>query len=70
MAERSQGAEGFAAGGVLLGRYRLERVIATGASCDVWRAADTFKDRAELEEMFLRSQCPWMLWDSQRVSSR
>ena len=35
-----------------------------------WRAADTFKDRAELEEMFLRSQCPWMLWDSQRVSSR
>jgi len=28
-----------------------------------WRAADTFKDRAELEEMFHRGQCPWMLWD-------
>ena len=28
-----------------------------------WRAADTFKDRAELEDMFHRGQCPWMLWD-------
>jgi glucose-1-phosphate cytidylyltransferase len=31
-----------------------------------WRAADTFKDRVELEEMFQRGQCPWMLWDPQR----
>ncbi len=31
-----------------------------------WRAADTFKDRAELEEMFRSGQCPWMLWDPQR----
>jgi glucose-1-phosphate cytidylyltransferase len=31
-----------------------------------WRAADTFKDRAELEEMFQRAQCPWMVWDNQR----
>jgi glucose-1-phosphate cytidylyltransferase len=31
-----------------------------------WRAADTFKDRAELEEMYQRGSCPWMLWDSQR----
>jgi glucose-1-phosphate cytidylyltransferase len=31
-----------------------------------WRAADTFKDRAELEDMFHRGQCPWMLWDPQR----
>jgi glucose-1-phosphate cytidylyltransferase len=31
-----------------------------------WRAADTFKDRAELEDMFHRGQCPWMLWDTQR----
>lgn len=30
-----------------------------------WRAADTFKDRAELEDMFHRGQCPWMLWDAQ-----
>jgi glucose-1-phosphate cytidylyltransferase len=32
-----------------------------------WRAADTFKDRAELEEMFHKGQCPWMLWDTHRV---
>jgi len=31
-----------------------------------WRAADTFKDRAELEDMFHRGQCPWMLWDPLR----
>jgi glucose-1-phosphate cytidylyltransferase len=32
-----------------------------------WRAADTFKDRAELEEMYLRGHCPWMLWDRGRA---
>jgi glucose-1-phosphate cytidylyltransferase len=31
-----------------------------------WRAADTFKDRAELEDMFHRGRCPWMLWDPHR----
>jgi glucose-1-phosphate cytidylyltransferase len=31
-----------------------------------WRAADTFKDRVELEEKFRSQQAPWMLWDSQR----
>jgi glucose-1-phosphate cytidylyltransferase len=34
-----------------------------------WRAADTFKDRAELEDMFHRGECPWMLWDAQRGGS-
>jgi glucose-1-phosphate cytidylyltransferase len=29
-----------------------------------WRAADTFKDRAELESMFYSGRCPWMLWDA------
>jgi glucose-1-phosphate cytidylyltransferase len=31
-----------------------------------WRAADTFKDRVELEDMFHRGECPWMLWDPHR----
>jgi glucose-1-phosphate cytidylyltransferase len=31
-----------------------------------WRAADTFKDRVELEEMFASRQSPWMVWDPQR----
>jgi glucose-1-phosphate cytidylyltransferase len=34
-----------------------------------WRAADTFKDRVELEEMFRRGQCPWMLWNRKRRAS-
>jgi len=34
-----------------------------------WRAADTFKDRAELEDMYQRAQCPWMVWDRQRGGS-
>jgi glucose-1-phosphate cytidylyltransferase len=31
-----------------------------------WRAADTFKDRAELEELYQQGRCPWMLWDPLR----
>lgn len=31
-----------------------------------WRAADTFKDRAELEAMYQRAECPWMVWDPHR----
>lgn len=34
-----------------------------------YRAADTFKDRAELEQMFQRGECPWMLWDPHRCPS-
>jgi glucose-1-phosphate cytidylyltransferase len=29
-----------------------------------WRAVDTFKDRAELEELRQRGRCPWMLWNA------
>jgi glucose-1-phosphate cytidylyltransferase len=32
-----------------------------------WRAADTFKDRVELEEMYQSRLAPWMVWDSQRT---
>jgi glucose-1-phosphate cytidylyltransferase len=35
-----------------------------------WRAADTFKDRVELEDMFHKGQCPWMLWDPHRGASQ
>jgi glucose-1-phosphate cytidylyltransferase len=27
-----------------------------------WRAVDTFKDRAEMEDLALRGAAPWMLW--------
>jgi glucose-1-phosphate cytidylyltransferase len=31
-----------------------------------WRAVDTFKDRAEMEALYARGACPWMLWDASR----
>ena len=27
--------------------------------------ADTVKERAELEEMYQRGNCPWMIWDAE-----
>ncbi|HEU0238261.1 MAG TPA: glucose-1-phosphate cytidylyltransferase [Micromonosporaceae bacterium] len=27
-----------------------------------WRAVDTFKDRAEMEDLYRRGTAPWMLW--------
>ena len=35
-----------------------------------WRAADTFKDRAELEQLYHSARCPWMLWDANRNRDR
>ena len=31
-----------------------------------WSPADTVKERAQLEEMFHRGNCPWMIWDAER----
>jgi glucose-1-phosphate cytidylyltransferase len=31
-----------------------------------WSPADTVKERALLEEMYERGNCPWMIWDSER----
>ena len=31
-----------------------------------WSPADTVKERAQLEEMYQRANCPWMIWDAQR----
>jgi glucose-1-phosphate cytidylyltransferase len=31
-----------------------------------WTPADTVKERAQLEEMYQRGQCPWMVWDPER----
>jgi glucose-1-phosphate cytidylyltransferase len=49
----------------LLDAGRLTALRYTG----FWRAADTFKDRVELEEMFRRGQCPWMLWNRDRQAT-
>ncbi len=31
-----------------------------------WTPADTVKERAHLEEMYYRGNCPWMIWDPER----
>ena len=31
-----------------------------------WSPADTVKERAQLEEMYQRGYCPWMVWDPER----
>ena len=31
-----------------------------------WSPADTVKERALLEEMYQRGNCPWMIWDPER----
>lgn len=31
-----------------------------------WSPADTVKERAYLEEMYQRGDCPWMIWDPDR----
>ena len=31
-----------------------------------WSPADTVKERAQLEEMYQRGDCPWMIWDPER----
>lgn len=31
-----------------------------------WSPADTVKERAQMEEMYHRGYCPWMVWDPER----
>jgi glucose-1-phosphate cytidylyltransferase len=31
-----------------------------------WSAADTVKERVQLEELYHRGNCPWMMWDADR----
>jgi glucose-1-phosphate cytidylyltransferase len=46
-----------------LDRLLPRRAVLAQPHTGFWRAVDTFKDRAELEDMYLRGHCPWMLWD-------
>jgi glucose-1-phosphate cytidylyltransferase len=48
------------------GRLLKEGKLIAQRHLGFWRAADTFKDRVELDEMFRKGQCPWMLWDTAR----
>jgi glucose-1-phosphate cytidylyltransferase len=47
-------------------RLLAERKLLAYPLDGFWRAADTFKDRVELEEMYRSGESPWMVWDPQR----
>jgi len=34
-----------------------------------WSAADTVKERVQLEELYQRGTCPWMIWDDDRCGT-
>jgi glucose-1-phosphate cytidylyltransferase len=46
----------------------LRRVVAYPYK-GYWSPADTIKERAQLEEMYHRGYCPWMIWDPERSST-
>ena len=35
-----------------------------------WSPADTVKERAQLDEMYHRGDCPWMVWDPERSGQK
>jgi len=35
-----------------------------------WCPADTVKERAQMEELYYRGNCPWMVWDPERSGQR
>ena len=45
------------------------RVLATPYQ-GFWMSADTVKERAQLEDMYHRGDCPWMVWDPERSGLR
>jgi glucose-1-phosphate cytidylyltransferase len=47
--------------------HAFDRMVADGKLLaqpytGFWRAVDTFKDRAEMDELHRHGKCPWMLW--------
>jgi glucose-1-phosphate cytidylyltransferase len=43
-----------------------QQVLAYPYKEGYWSPADTVKERAQLEEMYHRGYCPWMVWDPER----
>ncbi len=50
----------------VLGRLIPRRRVLAYPYKGYWTPADTVKERALLEEMYYRGQCPWMVWDPER----
>jgi glucose-1-phosphate cytidylyltransferase len=49
-----------------LGRLIPQRRVLAYPYKGYWSPADTVKERAQMEEMYFRGQCPWMVWDPER----
>ena len=49
-----------------LPRLIAERKVIAYQHKGYWSPADTVKERALLEEMYQRGNCPWMIWDPER----
>ena len=49
-----------------LPRLIAERRVLAYPYKGYWSPADTVKERAQLEEMYHRGHCPWMVWDPER----
>jgi glucose-1-phosphate cytidylyltransferase len=49
-----------------LGRLIPQRRVLAYPYKGYWSPADTVKERAQMEEMYYRGQCPWMVWDPER----
>jgi glucose-1-phosphate cytidylyltransferase len=47
-------------------RMVSERKIIAYPYKGYWSPADTVKERSQLEEMYQRGNCPWMIWDPER----
>ncbi len=45
----------------------LRRRVLAYAYDGYWSPADTVKERAQLEGRYDRSECPWMIWDPERL---
>jgi glucose-1-phosphate cytidylyltransferase len=49
-----------------LARLIPERRVLAYPYKGYWSPADTVKERAQLDEMYHRANCPWMIWDPER----
>ena len=51
-------------------RLVQERRVLASPYKGFWMSADTVKERAQLEDMYHRGNCPWMVWDPERSGLR
>jgi glucose-1-phosphate cytidylyltransferase len=51
-------------------RLVQERRVLAAPYKGFWMSADTVKERAQLEDMYHRGNCPWMVWDAERSGLR